>query len=374
MSTTSFQRSVMRTINFRPYLAPRLLRLVRVETRDVPTAGVSTDQLLVNPDFYDSLPPARADFVTLHEILHLTYEHHLRSEGRDPELWNAAGDYRINYDISENFPDLDRPPEGLYNPEYARMTTEEIYTALESQKNRPKNEKGQPTATADEEKSMAETGQCEACPPAQAGLESSLNKADLATGIANSPAGNLPGCIKRFFQKMLEPSPVPWQEILADFFRTAKPEDYSFRRPNRRHLPEYRASQSQIPALDNICIVLDTSGSCLDIIPLLLRECTAIFGATSPTHFTVLLCDTQVSQVYESLDAVPVELSDIGGGTAFRPAFDWVAANMPSPPDCLVYLTDGYGDSPVDPGYPVLWALAPDGKNSTGFGTEVKIA
>ena len=48
-----------------------------------------------------------------------------------------------------------------------------------------------------------------------------------------------------------------------------------------------------------------------------------------------------------------------GGGTSFVPVFDWVEdriAEGEDVPQCLIYLTDGYGDAPeVEPDYPVLW-------------------
>jgi len=44
-----------------------------------------------------------------------------------------------------------------------------------------------------------------------------------------------------------------------------------------------------------------------------------------------------------------------GGGTDFRPAFEWVAENDFAPA-CLIHLTDLCCDSfPETPEYPVLW-------------------
>jgi predicted metal-dependent peptidase len=44
-----------------------------------------------------------------------------------------------------------------------------------------------------------------------------------------------------------------------------------------------------------------------------------------------------------------------GGGTDFRPVFDWIA-DQPYQPDALVYLTDGLGAFPQSaPPYPTIW-------------------
>jgi predicted metal-dependent peptidase len=51
------------------------------------------------------------------------------------------------------------------------------------------------------------------------------------------------------------------------------------------------------------------------------------------------------------------------GGTSFVPVFEKIK-EMNIKPDALVYLTDGYGTFPSDPGYHVLWgsiALTPEG-------------
>ena len=46
-----------------------------------------------------------------------------------------------------------------------------------------------------------------------------------------------------------------------------------------------------------------------------------------------------------------------GGGTSFRPVFDWVE-EQEIEPRCLVYFTDGYADFPEQPhSYPVMWAI-----------------
>ena len=50
-----------------------------------------------------------------------------------------------------------------------------------------------------------------------------------------------------------------------------------------------------------------------------------------------------------------------GGGTDFRPVFDWVVKEGIEP-DCVVYLTDLMGTFPAhQPEYPVIWGTIFDG-------------
>ena len=60
-----------------------------------------------------------------------------------------------------------------------------------------------------------------------------------------------------------------------------------------------------------------------------------------------------------------------GGGTDFRPVFEWVEARGMSPV-CLIYLTDLCCNAyPNPPSYPVLWVT--DSRRHAPFGETVKI-
>ena len=52
-----------------------------------------------------------------------------------------------------------------------------------------------------------------------------------------------------------------------------------------------------------------------------------------------------------------------GGGTDFRPVFDWVAERCrrgEARPDALIYCTDGWGTFPPRaPDYPLVWGVTP---------------
>ena len=60
-----------------------------------------------------------------------------------------------------------------------------------------------------------------------------------------------------------------------------------------------------------------------------------------------------------------------GGGTDFRPLFEWVAAEQLRP-DLLVYFTDAEGEFPeYAPDYPVLWLVK--GKAPVPWGERVQL-
>jgi len=109
----------------------------------------------------------------------------------------------------------------------------------------------------------------------------------------------------------------------------------------------------------DIVLVIDTSGSIgQSTYDRFLSEAQSVLDELNPERLHLLsvshtVCD---AVTLERSDAVPTKLKG-GGGTAFHPAFDWVAKNVDEV-DVMVYLTDGWSDDlpelkPVD--YPLLW-------------------
>ena len=81
-----------------------------------------------------------------------------------------------------------------------------------------------------------------------------------------------------------------------------------------------------------------------------------------PERLVVIYCDAKVNHVDEFGPSDEIELSMRGGGgTDFRPVFDYIEQNDLDP-RCLVYFTDTFGDFPDEqPDYPVLWGILAKG-------------
>ena len=91
---------------------------------------------------------------------------------------------------------------------------------------------------------------------------------------------------------------------------------------------------------------------------------------------TLLTCDSDLNYgcpwTFEAWDefTFDVELRG-GGGTNFRPVFDWVKA-QDSAPGLLIYFTDGEGTFPErEPDYPVSWLVK--GKAKVPFGQRIQL-
>jgi len=107
-----------------------------------------------------------------------------------------------------------------------------------------------------------------------------------------------------------------------------------------------------------LVIAVDTSGSIWDnMLKRFLLCIQEVLDELNPEVIHLLNIDCELNSHHELRpgDTVPETLIG-GGGTCFRPAFEWTAKNCP---DCdgLVYITDGdaYMGTLVEPDYPVLW-------------------
>lgn len=108
-----------------------------------------------------------------------------------------------------------------------------------------------------------------------------------------------------------------------------------------------------------IVLVLDTSGSIGQrTYDRFLSEAQAVLDDLKPDKVHLLSVSHVVADAVtlEAGDTVPAKLKG-GGGTRFKPAFDWVAKHAHDV-DVMVYLTDGYSNDLKDitnVEFPLLW-------------------
>jgi predicted metal-dependent peptidase len=162
--------------------------------------------------------------------------------------------------------------------------------------------------------------------------------------------------------------------ILRDFVAATTPADYRWTPPNRRYI----AAGFYLPSVfregvDAIVIGVDTSGSIgTHELEQFAGEISAIAEEAQPESIHVVYCDAAVQswQQFGSSETIQLEPKG-GGGTDFRPVFEWVEQNQIEPV-CLIYLTDLCCHLyPAPPEYPVLWVN--DSRCTAPFGETVRI-
>ena len=113
------------------------------ENKNIPTAGTDGETIYYNPEYLESLSVEEQTFVFAHEVCHIAFNHILRSEGKDPELWNIATDGVINQFLKRD--GLKMAKGGVDMAEAINYDAEQLYEKLlqEKQQRQQQQQNGQ---------------------------------------------------------------------------------------------------------------------------------------------------------------------------------------------------------------------------------------
>ena len=361
-----------------PFWGVLSLRLAPVADPSVATMQTDGVAIRYNPDFVTALSRAVLRSVIAHETMHCAALHHTRRGGRDPRRWNIACDYAINPLLVEA--GFEMPEGALLDPAYAGLSAEDIYARLPEDDagetgDRGEDQKGDdpggmggvddpPPGGADDAAPASQQatppGHAASRSPAAAELARQEETWSIAVAQAEATAramGLGAGDAARAIRDQVAPK-VDWRDVLRRYLAAAARSDYAWTPPNRRHitrglyLPSLRSE-----TLGPVVVAVDTSGSIDDAtLAGFASEITAIMETAAPEAIHVLYCDDAIagSETYHPGDVIDLSPRG-GGGTAFRPVFDWIAG-ADIQPVCAIYLTDLDGrDFGAAPDYPVLW-------------------
>ncbi len=376
-----------------PFFGTLLFRLGGKASRSVATMATDGVSLFYNPEFVDTLNAAELAGVLAHEVMHPALQHHTRRRDRDRTRWNMACDYAINPILLDA--GLTLPKDVLIDNRFRRMSAEQIYNLIEEDEkqegstdqseSQPGNGSGDPeNGSLQSNKAGGEpqapstpggVGQVLDPPEPEAGSGSSVAEQAREWQIAVEQAetvakvaGKLPrGAVRA--KEASQAAGVDWRELLRRVWSDTIPADYSWTHPNRRHvwaglyLPGITSE-----GVGEIAIAVDCSGSVSSrLLGLFEAEIQSILAGQRPRLVHVLYFDAAVQKVETYQAGQPVSLSPVGGGgTDFRPCFDWLAENG-IVPQTLLFLTDLDGSFPsFGPPYQVLWAATAGGKAPFG--------
>jgi predicted metal-dependent peptidase len=293
--------------------------------------------------------------------------HSLRLGHRDAKAWNIACDKVINDTLIDanvgDFIDGGVTLDGARN-----MASEELYDeADDGDGDGPGgigNDVGPPVDDNGNALDDSQISQLEA----QAKIDA------IQCAKAAKAVGKLPGSIERLVDQLVNVT-TPWHSILERFMQSKIKDGYSWNRPNRRFIARgiYIPGTDYTPNMGPLVIAVDTSGSLNDDdIAMFNGHINRILDTCSPEIVHIVYCDTRVQGVDEyTPDDFPVHIqAPGGGGTSFKPVFDWVDDNNIDP-ECVVYLTDGYGDqSSFTTTHETVWLTT--GTTSFDWGTVIK--
>lgn len=384
-----------------PFFSSLLFDLMNVEVGKfphifgglTPTAATDGKNIYIDQDFFQKLKLPEAVFLVCHEIGHAMWQHMARAkhykdmgfEGEpfDPRRWNHAGDYVINDMLVKS--NIGKMPEGgLIDPKYTSdMLVEDVYRDL---KDKMPPQKTTTICIGNGQGQQAEDdGNSGDTLDVHIHSVSDINDAEMKRAIqtameAAKAMDKLPAALERFASNFLKPQ-VSWQERLRYHVTRAISRDATtWTRPHRRRLVTqgvYLPTYTGFGAGD-VVVVVDTSGSIGEHeLNTFFSELDDILTTCNPTGITLIGCDAAISSIHhlmagDSLKDNPPKLGG-GGGTSFRPPFEWVDKEGATP-SALIYFTDMYGDfPPQEPAYPTIWCKTTSVKAPWGEEIEVKI-
>lgn len=324
-----------------PFFGTACTKRPIIYTDTVPTAAMSaTGQMYMNVDFCAPLSVKQLMFLLAHEAMHYMLAHGLRRGHRDPQAWNVAADKVINDTLIDagvgDFIDGGVTLDGA-----REMAAESLYDENDDGDGEGPgglgNDIGDPTDADGQPLDDATIHQLEA--------EAKIDA--IQSAKAAKAVGKLPASIERIIEELVNVT-TPWYDILERFMAGKIKDGYSWNRPNRRFIARniYIPGTDYVPKMGPVVIGVDTSGSIgPDEIAMFNGHINRIIDTCNPEVVHVVYCDYDVAGVDEyTPQDFPVTIQcKGGGGTSFKPVFDWIDTNAIEP-ECVVYLTDGYGD------------------------------
>lgn len=401
-----------RLILDKPFLGALVLRLpmIAADPQWCQTTATDARSFYYNPDYINALSLDETQFVLAHEALHCALSHFARRQHRVKLRWDVACDHAVNPLLIKD--GLKPPPGTLMLDSFVGMTAEEIYPCIdENNTDQPMDQHIYDGADVDAESNGQQQGdeqreggqgKTPRADEAQAGgsPEGAQQKQDSENGAPQprplsagerealaaqwqqrlagaaqqaQQAGKLHGLLARMVGELIQPK-LPWRMLLARYMTQAARDDFSYMRPSRREGPMILPSLHSAQA--DIVVALDTSGSVgSDEMDEFLAEINALKGQVR-ARATLHACDAELAKdgpwLFEPWEEfkLPREFPG-GGGTDFRPVFDWVERQGRSP-DLLLYFTDAEGDFPkAEPPYPVIWLVK--GKAPVPWGQRIQL-
>lgn len=359
-----------RLILDKPFLGALALRLPLLEAEGdwCQSTWSNGKSLYYNRAYIDALDVEQTQFALSREALHCALLHFYRRGHRVQRLWDSACDFAVNPLLIDD--GLKPTPDTVFLPDFKGMTAEEIYPLLQDNELQqdPSRDNGS-DQDSDSRQAVRDLGQGE-----KESLAAQWRQRLASAAQQAMQAGKLSVEMARVVDFFLQPK-LPWRNLLAQHLTATARNDYSYTRPSSR-----RGDPAVFPGLRSeevdLVIAVDTSGSIREgEIAQFFSEINAIKGQLR-ARIALLCCDAEIGEgfplLFEAWDDFRFEPRvKGGGGTDFRPVFEWID-RQDIRPDTLVYFTDACGDFPPrEPGYPTVWLVK--GKQSVPFGARIQL-
>lgn len=350
-----------------PWLVAIVLRLEVIVTRELGTMGVDfAGNLYANPEFVAGTEIAQLAAVIRHEAHHLLRDHARRARdlvGNHPgraKAWNLAADAAINPDLT-GLPDCAVTPAVLGLPD--GMSEEQMFQALMDRAD--DQGYGDPDSGGSDGDQTSDGDSGSAAPGGSDGTASGSSSDGIRRPWETAPGGitaeamaeirrvvaqaavdhgrqhghGTAGLPIAWAESMLAPPKIRWQDRL----HTAVRASVEARAGHSHRTWRATSSRSQHGILlptscsypIRVTVIVDTSGSMLNDMPIVLSEIRGLLDTPDVEHVRVVQVDAAVTGDDQVAQIGDLNLSG-GGGTDLRPAI--TAASEEDPPAHLVVI------------------------------------
>lgn len=359
-----------------PYFGMLASRLNVEPSEDISGYASNGKRFIYNVAFLERRSVEEVMFILTNAVMHHVLAHQQRKLNRRGRLWQLATDYAINNLLSKS--GLMIPQGANYNKEYELMYAEEIYDAIKNDLNLGERDAfGESRDSAPQSAMMEQEADDSGEFANTLGIADEMEAADesqwqYAASIAQEVAGRkgaMPLGLERLGKKV-KAADVDWRFELYNAVNRHMRNNYAFMPPNKKHIHRGIALPSLTSDTLSLCVAVDTSGSIDDaLLGAFMEEFKTIMQNFPSVKIELIIADAKVHahHTFISGDKMDFPLKG-GGGTDYRPTFDYVEANLPMT-TMLLYFTDGEGSYPrIPPNYEVLWALSRKAKVPFGRG------
>jgi predicted metal-dependent peptidase len=176
------------------------------------------------------------------------------------------------------------------------------------------------------------------------------------------------------FAKKIKTNNIDWKFELYNAINKHMRNNYAFMPPNKKHIYRGVALPSLTSDTLSLVVAIDTSGSIKeDILGAFIGEFKSIMQNFPAVSIELIIADAKVHNHYSFIGGEDMDFAlKGGGGTDYRPTFEFIDANIPHS-SMVLYFTDREGIFPrIPPNYEVLWALSQN-KGKIPFGRAINI-
>jgi len=386
----SLENAIVRLLRVKPFYGHFLLNLRRSEQTGSPhAAGVTVRDgvptISLNPPLFGRLTTTEQEALLEHLIKHLLHLHPLRRKERNAHDWDACCDLAINPTIAGLPADALLPE--MYGLE-SGLAAEEFYDALvppfdagnlegsgygDGQQD-TRGAEGQGEAPIRDAVTLDDHEIWSDADSTPLPLAEEMLRAITRDSLRGSD-GETPADVRSIVDGLLQPSPIPWRQILRQFVATAGRvgKASTWMREHRRFGHDTPGSRKRRRL--NLLVGIDVSDS-TDITSVreaFARELLQIARGRD-ARITVLYANSRI-QLVEAFNSSSCVLQRYEGGgfTDLRPVFEYARGMQPLPA-AVIYLTDGIGPAPEQMEFPTLWVLTTEGEKPVPWGVELRLA